>query len=111
MQANRVKILGTEIAYCVQVENGVAEIRPATGDATEPMLRIELKPAVWGEIVLGHTSLSEANRAGRLASSGDPEDLAELSRALSTGLESSLYSSGLAQTDPTQTSLDPRRTS
>ena len=109
MPANRVKILGTRVAYCVLVESGVAEIRPEAGDAAEPALLIELESAVWGEIVLGLTSLAEAHRAGRLETTGDPKELAELSRALSTGLESSARSSGTAQMDPIQIPLHPRR--
>ena len=97
MQRNRVKLLGTEAAYCMQIEGGVAEIRPETRGASEPMLLIEVEPDVWGEIVLGLTSLAEAHRTGRLETTGDPEDLAELSRALSTGLETSAPSSGSTQ--------------
>ena len=100
MQTNRVKILGTHLTYCVRVENGVAEIRPETWDAREPMLLIEVEPAVWGEVILGLTSLADAYRAGRLETTGDPRDLAELSRALSTGLEASSRSGGDSSVRP-----------
>lgn len=87
MRSTYFKIRDTRTTYAARLCHGIAELHEGSGETAD--LVIELDAAVWGEIVLGLTSLGDALRAGRLEVRGDLSHFADLSRAFRTGVETS----------------------